>query len=133
MMDEFSNAFMSNLGYVLGNGSRIEFWSIEWISSVILKNRFPKIFALSSIKDGAVKEYGRLINNKWVWNIPLRKRLFSWERQQWNELMAVLNDFQVLSPLKINWFGRGIVLGSSQLNPSAILLRPYRGLIIVIG
>ncbi|GMI90570.1 hypothetical protein HRI_002726300 [Hibiscus trionum] len=41
-----------------------------------------------------VGDVGSEVNGQWVWAIPLRRQLFDWERQQWSDLMVLLNNFK---------------------------------------
>ncbi|XVF48238.1 hypothetical protein PTKIN_Ptkin03bG0173900 [Pterospermum kingtungense] len=64
------------MGILLGDGSRILFWSMEWITGVVLEISFPRIFALAANKGRKVKDYGKFANDKWTWEVQLRRRLF---------------------------------------------------------
>ena len=52
------NGLSPCIGFFLGNGSSIRFWRDEWIEGVVLKDAFPRIYALSIKKFGKVKEFG---------------------------------------------------------------------------
>ncbi|XVF39103.1 hypothetical protein PTKIN_Ptkin01aG0008500 [Pterospermum kingtungense] len=93
--DVGSESFKLNIGFAIGNGGRIHFWSQEWIEGIILKNDFPRIFALAVLKEGKVNEFGYFEDNKWVWKVSLRRRVFAWEMSQWEAFMALLNEYQV--------------------------------------
>ena len=56
--NEFFSLMSSVLGFSLGDGSNINFWSDEWIEGITLKSMFPRVFALAVNKVGKVKEYG---------------------------------------------------------------------------
>ncbi|XVF78842.1 hypothetical protein PTKIN_Ptkin14bG0169800 [Pterospermum kingtungense] len=72
---------------------------LEWIQGKILKFSFPRIFALACLKNGVIKDYGCFVEGIWRWEIDLRRSLFSWEWQQWNNLLSCLNKFQVCESL----------------------------------
>ncbi|XVF83481.1 hypothetical protein PTKIN_Ptkin16aG0491300 [Pterospermum kingtungense] len=99
-MDEFADTFHDGLGYVLGNGKTIQFWTNEWIPGCILKYKFPRIFALAVNKTGKVREFGHFVDNKWCWNIVLRRRVFGWESEQWNNFLETVQDFFVCDNFK---------------------------------
>ncbi|XVE80966.1 hypothetical protein DITRI_Ditri15bG0024200 [Diplodiscus trichospermus] len=105
--DEFTNTFVSSMGFSLGNGGMIKFWDVEWISGCILKLSFPHIFALAMNKDGRVKDYGRFVNNEWRWEIALRRGLFGWETQQWNDFYGLIREYEVCTNFddKLIWKG----------------------------
>ena len=94
------NGTSSCIGFSLKNDNCIHFWEDEWIEGVVLKDDFPKIFALSVNKLGKVKEFGIQSNNVWHWEILLRKRLFGWELQQWSYLLSTSKGFAICGSFK---------------------------------
>ncbi|XVF85746.1 hypothetical protein PTKIN_Ptkin17bG0142100 [Pterospermum kingtungense] len=104
-VSKFTETFLSGLGVLLGNGSRILFWSQEWIPGVILKVNFPRIYALAMLKEGKVNDYGYFDNNKWIWNIPLRRDVFDWEIPQWNHFCSLLQNYCICNTIedKLVW------------------------------
>lgn len=42
----------------------------------VLKERFLRLFSLSSNKEGRLFQGGEWINNKWVWKAKWRRNLF---------------------------------------------------------
>ncbi|EOY10284.1 Uncharacterized protein TCM_025654 [Theobroma cacao] len=75
---------------VMGNGHNVLFWQDEWIEGVILKDKFPRMFALASNKTGSVNEFGAWINGDWRWKINLRQSIFDWESAQWSGLLQMI-------------------------------------------
>ncbi|XVE86117.1 hypothetical protein DITRI_Ditri18aG0010600 [Diplodiscus trichospermus] len=63
--------------------------------------------SFSALKDGKVNECGMFGNGSWTWRINLRRRLFDWEKAQWNDLMSDLGRFYVCDFLdnKLKWKG----------------------------
>ncbi|XVF64641.1 hypothetical protein PTKIN_Ptkin09bG0184200 [Pterospermum kingtungense] len=57
------------MGYSLGNGSKISFWSHEWILGNVLQLCFPRLYALAVLKNGKVKDHGEFVNGIWCWRI----------------------------------------------------------------
>ncbi|OMP01365.1 hypothetical protein COLO4_11923 [Corchorus olitorius] len=78
--------------FTVGNGECIFFWSDMWIENVVPKEHFPRIFALACNKLGKVKDYGSMQDGRWTWHIQLRRSLFGWEVQQWENLMSLLKE-----------------------------------------
>ncbi|KAK0606106.1 hypothetical protein LWI29_034196 [Acer saccharum] len=73
----------------------VRFWyDLSW-DSVKLKNAFPRIFALAVNKGGVVKEFGRFEAASWVWDVRLRRLLFDWEKNQWNNFMLYFQNIIV--------------------------------------
>ena len=99
LSNDFFPFMSSGLGFSLGDGSNINFWSDEWIAGIMLKSMFSRVFASAMNKVGKVKEYGCWTNKHWSWKVDLRMRLFDWELQQWNDFMSILKDYLVCN----NW------------------------------
>ena len=57
--------FSAMIGKSLGDGSRLRFWWDDWVDGVVLKEAFPRIFALSVDKKDKVQEFGGWLNNNW--------------------------------------------------------------------
>ncbi|EOY13773.1 Uncharacterized protein TCM_032418 [Theobroma cacao] len=94
-----------------GNGLNICFWHDGWMEEVPLKITFPRIYALSINKSGTVSEFGKWLNNKWLWEIKLKKRLFDWETKQWETLNTKINDILVDNSEKDKFIWKGSTNG----------------------
>ncbi|KAK2664284.1 hypothetical protein Ddye_002858 [Dipteronia dyeriana] len=46
----------------------------------------------TSNKKGYVRDYGRLENSKWIWEVPLRRPVFNWEAEQWDSFWDIFWD-----------------------------------------
>ncbi|KAK0574763.1 hypothetical protein LWI29_028697 [Acer saccharum] len=79
---------------VLGDGRRIDFWTELGGDALPLMNAFPRIYVLSSKKTGSVDQFGVWQGQRWVWNVPLRRSLFDWEKDQWEAFMCRLDHFK---------------------------------------
>ncbi|KAK2654685.1 hypothetical protein Ddye_014541 [Dipteronia dyeriana] len=77
--------------------------AVDWVSLckskkqdglgiVPLKGAFPRILALSSNKEGVIKEFGCWEGSKWLWDVKLRRQPFEWERDQWNCFVLSLDN-----------------------------------------
>ncbi|XVF65299.1 hypothetical protein PTKIN_Ptkin09bG0237200 [Pterospermum kingtungense] len=106
--DELLLVFQSGLSFLVGNGRSIDFWSQVWIQGTVLKQRFPRIYAFALNKSGNVNDYGRMVGNQWSWEIPLRRRLFGWEEQQWNEFWALISDYFLCESRRMKSYGKDL-------------------------
>lgn len=88
--NEYFKFLSSGMCMVVGNGHNVLFWQDEWIEGVILKDKFPQMFALASNKTGSVNEFGAWVNGDWRWKINLRRSIFGWERAQWSGLLQMI-------------------------------------------
>jgi hypothetical protein len=72
--------FAPNLSRAIGNGLSTRFWLDCCVGNTPLCVRFPRLFSISSFKEGSVKEFlrdkERLCSGEWGW----RRRLFEWEQ-----------------------------------------------------
>ncbi|KAK3227433.1 hypothetical protein Dsin_007295 [Dipteronia sinensis] len=80
---------------VLGNGMKASFWKDIRSDSISLKDSFPRIFALSTLKEGSVSNFEFWQGLTWFWHISLRRNLFGWELNHWNCFIAVLNCIEI--------------------------------------
>ncbi|WRX27571.1 Ribonuclease H domain - like 10 [Theobroma cacao] len=85
------------IGYIIGEGKNVHFWAEEWIKWRIQKKDFLRIFALATIKEGKVKEFGVWVDGLWQWRIELRRMLFGWEKKQRENLLKVIMENPVIS------------------------------------
>ncbi|XVE60389.1 hypothetical protein DITRI_Ditri05aG0124900 [Diplodiscus trichospermus] len=115
-VDDYSRTFISGMGFVLGNGSRIQFWQHEWIPGMILSFAFPRIYALAVLKDGKVKDYGCFENGNWVWTVALRRRLFGWETTQWDQFISKIEEYHVCSSMEDKLIWKGNINGIYTVN-----------------
>nr|GFA60697.1 RNA-directed DNA polymerase, eukaryota, reverse transcriptase zinc-binding domain protein [Tanacetum cinerariifolium] len=61
----------------LGNGEMVKFWLDRWFEGGILKDLFPRMFALENMKETQFSKLVELvqsislmpINDRWVWNL----------------------------------------------------------------
>ncbi|XP_028058886.1 uncharacterized protein LOC114262720 [Camellia sinensis] len=82
----FSLYYASNLQLKVGNGCRIRFWSDSWCGNVCLKEEFPRLFSLSSQKEGLLKDFVEVSGTTKNWLFTFRRSLFVWEK---NELLRL--------------------------------------------
>ena len=88
----------------MGNGS-IRLWEDLKCNNQSLRECYPRIFALSVKKCGAVEEFGRWIDDKWVWEVSLRRDILDWEHFQWNNFSRFVNSVKVRKDVgdKLAW------------------------------
>ncbi|KAK3229949.1 hypothetical protein Dsin_001830 [Dipteronia sinensis] len=80
---------------VLGRGDKPRLWSDMLVEGQSLKVVFPRIHALACDKVGYVREFGYWEGTTWVWEVKLRRPVFSWEVQQWDRFRCCLHMFTV--------------------------------------
>ncbi|KAE8709200.1 hypothetical protein F3Y22_tig00110332pilonHSYRG01083 [Hibiscus syriacus] len=90
--DAFGDCFRRNLCVRAGNGETVQFWHDVWLGSAPLKDRFPRLFALSNNREGKVAEFTLHNDSGWVWDIQMRRNLVDWEVEQWRLIISLLNS-----------------------------------------
>ena len=90
---------------VLGDGRRMDFWRELGSEEMPLMNAFPRIFSLSSKRNGPVEDFGSWQGQVWVWNIPLRRTCFDWEKDLWNAFISRLEQFKPRNLIKTRLLG----------------------------
>ena len=86
--------FSKHLSFAVGDGTRIRFWHDRWIGENSLKDRYPKLYACSAVKDACIFEVlwapeGGTVR---VWNLSFYRAFED------RELDASYSLFQLLKP-----------------------------------
>ncbi|GLT33516.1 hypothetical protein SLA2020_080980 [Shorea laevis] len=56
----------------VGDGSCVNFWSDKWVGENPLNNLFPRLFALTTNREGLIKDMGHWSGDSWVWDCRWR-------------------------------------------------------------
>lgn len=80
----------------LGDGKESFFWDRMWSGDIALKDKFSKLFILSTKKDGKVVEMGYWKNGGWMWKVEWRRALRDTEKVWEEELVAFLRSVVLL-------------------------------------
>ncbi|KAK2642315.1 hypothetical protein Ddye_024078 [Dipteronia dyeriana] len=80
---------------VVGDGFKIRLWEVTCSDSITLRESFPRIFALSKVKDGVLSDFGDWVGSSLSWNIPLQRYVFGWEHQQWCCFCSFIQNIKV--------------------------------------
>jgi hypothetical protein len=60
----------------VGDGTTTSFWTDIWLGNLSLKDRFPRLFSVSTMKDVKVAAAGSWVDNSWSWSLTWRRSLF---------------------------------------------------------
>jgi hypothetical protein len=74
----------------VGDGSTTALWNDAWLGAVALKDRFPRLFSISTLQNAKVAEAGSWVNNSWVWSLTWRRTFFVWEEELYKEFLTLL-------------------------------------------
>ncbi|XP_057418742.1 uncharacterized protein LOC130712948 [Lotus japonicus] len=76
----------------IGDGSNTRFWEDPWVDIMPLRNRFPRLFAMSSNKLSMVAEVGIIVQGKWTWDLAFRRDFFDWELEIHSTFINLINS-----------------------------------------
>ncbi|XP_058732598.1 uncharacterized protein LOC131604128 [Vicia villosa] len=65
---DLGSALVGNLSFQLGCGDNTLFWETRWHDVGILKEAFPNLYAVSTVKGKMINELGVWSNNSWAWS-----------------------------------------------------------------
>ncbi|PNX54389.1 NAD(P)-binding rossmann-fold protein, partial [Trifolium pratense] len=82
--------FAKNMSRRLGNGNSTRFWLDCWFDNLPLCERFPRLFSISTQKDGMVSNFWVEREGVWGWEMGWRRRLFVWEEDLYAGFRDVL-------------------------------------------
>lgn len=72
------------------NGEDTKFWYGRWRGELPLRDKFPRLFAMSNQKEATVAEIWVSNGVEREWRFSWRRRFFVWEEELLNNLLAVL-------------------------------------------
>ncbi|GKV49617.1 hypothetical protein SLEP1_g56358 [Rubroshorea leprosula] len=99
------NMLVVGFKWEVGEGNRVEFWSNRWVGDKSLRDRFPRLFALSVKKEGKVSEMGTWEEGRWRWRVEWRRGTIGREKDEEELLEKVLEGVKLKEGLGM--FGSG--------------------------
>jgi hypothetical protein len=75
----------------IGNGRQTSFWKDKWLGDFSLMNKFPRLYSISTQKEGTVAEVWNLAGTV-GWILTWRRSLFVWENTLLEELLMLINQ-----------------------------------------
>ena len=100
----------------------IKFWEDWWVGERASKEKFPRLYGFSVLKDKIISEFG--LRNDFgnpqifIWQIPWRRGLFEWEKELQNQLEELINNVV----WNTNMFDQSCWIGESV----NVYIAPYR-------
>ncbi|XP_028075237.1 uncharacterized protein LOC114277538 [Camellia sinensis] len=88
--------FLDNLHIKVGNGCRVRFWQDKWCGGCCLKEGFPRLYSLSTAKNGSLKFFVDNKGTSEMWDLSLRRPLLQWEGKESSKLTNLLRAAPVL-------------------------------------
>ena len=94
------------VGFIVGNGRRVQFWKDAWCGEVALCTLFPSLFALAMHKEASVANAWDCSRDVGRWS-PRFIRLFNdWELEEVERFFLILHYKKVLHTLEDKIFLR---------------------------
>lgn len=84
--------FFQNFKIKIGNGERIQLWTDWWFNNISLGNEFPRLFSLSTEKEGSLKNFYQIRGRDNEWHLVFRRSLLAWEEEQVKRLNVLLSE-----------------------------------------
>ncbi|MCH82343.1 LINE-1 reverse transcriptase like, partial [Trifolium medium] len=133
-LDKESRCFADAVEKKVGDGNITRFWTDIWLGNQSLRQRFPRMYGISTQKENTIKNMGRWDGNTWRWELHWRRNFFEWEEPIKLELfvrhvMEPLEQFvfakiwKCAAPSKVCAFSWQLLL---DRNPSKDNLRKRR-------
>ncbi|CAL5355404.1 unnamed protein product [Camellia sinensis] len=86
------NFFLTNSELVIGNGGSISFWKDIWVGTKCLQSKFPRLFSLSSDKDGSLLDFIVRKSSSSNWTLSFRRPSLAWEDESVHNMQVLLGD-----------------------------------------
>lgn len=91
----------------VGDGSSTRFWHDPWCPSSPLKCSFPRLFSISIQSEALISQMGEWVNEVWSWKFRWRRHLFDWEKEEFDNLMLIIEHRKLVRNKKdgVTWHG----------------------------
>ena len=76
----------------VGNGNSVNFWHDRWCEAGILKELFPRLFAISLQKNSHISQMGEWNDSSWLWRLLRRRALYDWEFEEVRSLQHIIEQ-----------------------------------------
>ena len=79
-----------------GDGCNTLFWKDLWLREIRLKDKFPRLFSISLLKNSPISECGAWDGCVWHQNLTWRREFFEWELDQLYQLQGLLDQARLI-------------------------------------
>ncbi|KAL6340700.1 hypothetical protein AAG906_014390 [Vitis piasezkii] len=83
-----------NMGFIVGKGSKINFWTDVWCKGTRLSQNFPHLYAMASHRNATVEEMWDQNFGQGGWNLRFLRDFNDWEMDMIGNLLHVLRDYK---------------------------------------
>nr|XP_029151642.1 uncharacterized protein LOC114925980 [Arachis hypogaea] len=96
---------ISGLAMELGNGRTIRFWEDSWLPNGALKDKFPRLFSVSTLHGAVIGDCGFWDGLEWIWSFQWRRELFQWELDLTMQAEVLPDEITSYSFMRAIWKG----------------------------
>jgi hypothetical protein len=93
-LDNEADWFVRAVEKKVGRGNNTNFWSETWVGDQPLRDRFPRLYGISTQKEGTIANMGSWVDLQWHWNLEWRRQFFVWEQPLFHQLLHMIEQFQ---------------------------------------
>ncbi|WKA01274.1 hypothetical protein VitviT2T_019561 [Vitis vinifera] len=83
-----------NMGFIVGKGNKINFWTDAWCEDTRLSQRFPHLYAMAAHRDATVEETWDQNFGQGGWNLRFLRDFNDWELEMIGNLLHVLRSYK---------------------------------------
>lgn len=85
--------FDTNLKRRVGRGNDVRFWEEVWHNEYLLKDKYPRLYLMSTKANKSIEEMGVWRDGTWTWEFGWRRSLRDTELSMLNNLLSILQGF----------------------------------------
>ena len=101
-----TNWCWENIGFTVGNGTKIRFWTDHWCGLAALSQSFPQLYALAVQRNARVDEVWDPNFGQGGWNLSFIRAFNDWELDLVGDLLTVLRGYILtLEEVSVTWKG----------------------------
>ena len=101
-----TNWCWENIGFTVGNGTKIRFWTDHWCGLAALSQSFPQLYALAVQRNARVDEVWDPNFGQGGWNLSFIRAFNDWELDLVGDLLTVLRGYRLtLEEDSVTWKG----------------------------
>ncbi|RVW27602.1 hypothetical protein CK203_103594 [Vitis vinifera] len=90
-----TNWCWENIGFTVGNGTKIRFWTDHWCGLAALSQSFPQLYALAVQRNARVDEVWDPNFGQGGWNLSFIRAFNDWELDLVGDLLTVLRGYRL--------------------------------------
>ncbi|GLT25088.1 hypothetical protein SLA2020_002410 [Shorea laevis] len=88
---------------MVGEGNGTLFWHDQWVGDYSLKDRFYRLFNITSNKEALISNMGEWRDVEWQWRWSWRRELFAWEIYILQELREEVQKRKLVQGQEDRW------------------------------